>query len=438
MSAAERRALILLLSLGLVGPGRPLVAHPPGEAPGEVQLLAALPPRSPAAHRDSILALRPPPRPRPSGSMPTGPPPPSWPGCPGSVSRSPRRSWRIARPGVRSGGRPAWTGCPASAPDCWPPSARTLPSPDPPSPAAPLPITPTPAGRSGRSFRARTAGGPERRRCRVVGRPAGSRTGPGPGHRELQGGQRPVPCCARFGSGTRYRSGCPGSAAGPRAGGASMTRRLPPAPAAGTPDHPQIRTQRDHGDRSGRRQRPARRNPPARWPPLARAARTGARGAEGHRSTAWATSWSSWASSPSSRSPRSSRASTGCRRWTCRGSRSIPRSSSWSRPTWPRRAWCSRSSARAARSPSPWPTRATSACSKTSSSSPGSISSRSSPASTPCATLIEKHYQRQRPAGARRTSSRTWRRPARTSRSSRSRKRRPPPRRRSRTRRWSS
>ena len=28
----------------------------PGDAPGEVQLLAALPPRSPAAHRDSILA----------------------------------------------------------------------------------------------------------------------------------------------------------------------------------------------------------------------------------------------------------------------------------------------------------------------------------------------------------------------------------------------
>ena len=58
MSAAERRALLLLLSLGLVGQGvRWWLAHAPGEAPGEIQLLAALPPRSPAAHRDSILAL---------------------------------------------------------------------------------------------------------------------------------------------------------------------------------------------------------------------------------------------------------------------------------------------------------------------------------------------------------------------------------------------
>ena len=90
-----------------------------------------------------------------------------------------------------------------------------------------------------------------------------------------------------------------------------------------------------HGDRSGRRQRPARRNPAARWPDLARAARTGAHRAEGHRSTAWASSWSSWASSPSSRSPRSSPGSTACRRWICRASRSTPRSSSWSPPTWP-------------------------------------------------------------------------------------------------------
>ena len=56
MSAAERRALLLLLSLGLVGQGVRWWAARPGDAPGEVQLIAALPPRSPAAHRDSILA----------------------------------------------------------------------------------------------------------------------------------------------------------------------------------------------------------------------------------------------------------------------------------------------------------------------------------------------------------------------------------------------
>jgi competence ComEA-like helix-hairpin-helix protein len=57
MSAAERRALLLLLSLGLTGQGVRWWLERPGQAPGEVQLLAALPPRSPAAHRDSILAL---------------------------------------------------------------------------------------------------------------------------------------------------------------------------------------------------------------------------------------------------------------------------------------------------------------------------------------------------------------------------------------------
>src|SRR3954467_3657388 len=57
MSSAERRALLLLLSLGLVGQGVRWWLARPGEAPGDIQLLAALPPRSPAAHRDSILAL---------------------------------------------------------------------------------------------------------------------------------------------------------------------------------------------------------------------------------------------------------------------------------------------------------------------------------------------------------------------------------------------
>jgi len=56
MSGSERRALLLLLSLGLTGQGVRWWVARPNEAPGEVQLLAALPPRSPAAHRDSILA----------------------------------------------------------------------------------------------------------------------------------------------------------------------------------------------------------------------------------------------------------------------------------------------------------------------------------------------------------------------------------------------
>lgn len=57
MSPAERRALFLLLSLGLLGQGMRWWVNHPDDAPGEVRLLAALPPRSPAPHRDSILAL---------------------------------------------------------------------------------------------------------------------------------------------------------------------------------------------------------------------------------------------------------------------------------------------------------------------------------------------------------------------------------------------
>ncbi|HKT59459.1 MAG TPA: helix-hairpin-helix domain-containing protein [Gemmatimonadales bacterium] len=56
MSGAERRALLLLLSLGLGGQGIRWWLARPNDAPGEIQLLAALPPRSPTAHRDSILA----------------------------------------------------------------------------------------------------------------------------------------------------------------------------------------------------------------------------------------------------------------------------------------------------------------------------------------------------------------------------------------------
>ena len=57
MSATERRALVLLLSLALVGQGVRWILLRPGQSPGEVELLAALPPRSPAAHRDSVAAL---------------------------------------------------------------------------------------------------------------------------------------------------------------------------------------------------------------------------------------------------------------------------------------------------------------------------------------------------------------------------------------------
>jgi competence protein ComEA len=57
MSSTERRALLLLVSLGLAGQAMRWWATRPGEAPGQIELLAALPPKSPLAHRDSILAL---------------------------------------------------------------------------------------------------------------------------------------------------------------------------------------------------------------------------------------------------------------------------------------------------------------------------------------------------------------------------------------------
>jgi len=57
MSSTERRALFMLLALGLAGQGVRWWVGRPGEAPGQVELLAALPPQSPLAHRDSLLAL---------------------------------------------------------------------------------------------------------------------------------------------------------------------------------------------------------------------------------------------------------------------------------------------------------------------------------------------------------------------------------------------
>ncbi|HEY7614356.1 MAG TPA: helix-hairpin-helix domain-containing protein [Gemmatimonadales bacterium] len=47
----------MLLALGLAGQGVRWWVGRPGEAPGQVELLSALPPRSPLAHRDSVLAL---------------------------------------------------------------------------------------------------------------------------------------------------------------------------------------------------------------------------------------------------------------------------------------------------------------------------------------------------------------------------------------------
>ena len=57
MSPTERRALLMLLGLGLAGQGVRWWIGRPGEPPGQVELLAALPPKSPLAHRDSVLAL---------------------------------------------------------------------------------------------------------------------------------------------------------------------------------------------------------------------------------------------------------------------------------------------------------------------------------------------------------------------------------------------
>ena len=57
MAPSERRALLLLLSLGLAGQGIRWLATRPDQPPGQVQLIQTLPAQSPAAHRDSVLAL---------------------------------------------------------------------------------------------------------------------------------------------------------------------------------------------------------------------------------------------------------------------------------------------------------------------------------------------------------------------------------------------
>jgi hypothetical protein len=55
MPPAERRALLLLLALAVAGQGVRHFVTRPGEAPGQVQLVASLPAGSPVAQRDSAM-----------------------------------------------------------------------------------------------------------------------------------------------------------------------------------------------------------------------------------------------------------------------------------------------------------------------------------------------------------------------------------------------
>jgi competence ComEA-like helix-hairpin-helix protein len=57
MAPAERRALLMLISLAVAGHLVRRIATRPGEAPGGVQLVATLPAGSPRAHRDSVVHL---------------------------------------------------------------------------------------------------------------------------------------------------------------------------------------------------------------------------------------------------------------------------------------------------------------------------------------------------------------------------------------------
>jgi competence ComEA-like helix-hairpin-helix protein len=57
MPPAERRALILLFTLAVLGHAARLVLSRPGSAPGEIELVQALPGGSPLAHKDSTIAL---------------------------------------------------------------------------------------------------------------------------------------------------------------------------------------------------------------------------------------------------------------------------------------------------------------------------------------------------------------------------------------------
>ncbi len=156
MSAAERRALILLLSLGLVGQGVRWWLTRPGTAPGEVQLLTALPPRSPDGPSGQHPGAEPAAgadradRRRPGHSRRAGPPPPGR-----SRARQEDRGGSRGPGSVRLAGR-AGPGLRGRARPPRRPSVPILPFPAPSGPVAALPITPSQPGAPGGS----TAGEP--------------------------------------------------------------------------------------------------------------------------------------------------------------------------------------------------------------------------------------------------------------------------------------
>ena len=55
MLSPERRAVLLLLALAVVGQGVRYLITRPSEPPGQVQLLSVLPAGSPGAHKDSAM-----------------------------------------------------------------------------------------------------------------------------------------------------------------------------------------------------------------------------------------------------------------------------------------------------------------------------------------------------------------------------------------------
>src|SRR5262249_43973735 len=57
MQPGERRALLLLLGLAVAGHAVRAVVSTPSQAPGEVELVRALPAQSPLAHKESTMAL---------------------------------------------------------------------------------------------------------------------------------------------------------------------------------------------------------------------------------------------------------------------------------------------------------------------------------------------------------------------------------------------
>ena len=124
MSATERRALLLLLGLGLAGQVVRWWATRPDEAPGQIELLEALPPKSPLAHRDSIAALT---RPLGPGERIDA----DRAGA-GELARLPRVGLALAKTIVADrqnhgtfGSLQGLDRVPGIGPGCWPPSPST-------------------------------------------------------------------------------------------------------------------------------------------------------------------------------------------------------------------------------------------------------------------------------------------------------------------------